>query len=69
MPMSLEEIAARLDETHDSVTALTVAMVREKGGEASAETMRYQFANQSGVQIPTLDVLAAELREHIQASS
>jgi hypothetical protein len=64
MPMSLEEIAARLDETHKSVTEMTVQLVRAFGGEAAIENMRYQFCNADGVNIPTLDVLAAELRAH-----
>lgn len=65
MPMSLEEIAARLDETHQSILLLNVALIRAAGGEASADTVRYQYTNAANVPIPTLDVLAAELREHI----
>lgn len=65
MPMSLEEIAARIDETHQSVTLMNVAMLRAMGQEASPETVRYQFTNAANVRIPTLDVLAAELRAHL----
>lgn len=64
MPMTLEEIAARLEETHESVTQMTVGLVRAVGGEAAVVDMRYQFCNADGVNIPTLDVLAAELRAH-----
>lgn len=58
--MTLDEIAARLDEFHASMVLMAKAIASNAEGDVG-----YQLKNEHGIDIPALDKLAAEVRKHI----
>jgi hypothetical protein len=56
--MTIEEIARYLEESHQALLILANSAVGP--GQHGAE---YQFSTAGGENVPTLDVLAAELRK------